>query len=62
MGMMSDIEAIKEQIAKTEVILAESLENYKKNPESYSARLLLLSTENYLSDLLRQLDGLKNRE
>lgn len=54
--MTEKIEALQEQIKKTEKILAESRDNYEKNPESYSARLLLLSTENYLGDLLRELD------
>lgn len=56
MPEMTDIDSLKEQIAKTEKILAEAKENYEKNPEEYSAQLLLLSTENYLNDLLRQLD------
>lgn len=59
---MNSIESLKEQIEKTEVILAESRENFEKNPESYSARLLLMSTENYLADLLKQLDSLKTQE
>jgi len=58
---MNSIESLKEQIEKTEVILAESRENFEKNPESYSARLLLMSTENYLADLLKQLDSLKTQ-
>lgn len=53
---MSKIESFKEQIEKTETILAESLENLEKNPESYSAKLLVMSTENYLADLLKNLD------
>jgi len=57
---MNTIDSLKEQIQKTEEILAESLENLKKNPDDYSAKLLVLSTENYLSDLLRKLDELKN--
>jgi hypothetical protein len=67
--IMNDIDSLKEQIAKTEAILAESRENHQKNPGAYSARLLLMSTENYLADLLQQLDSLrgsiegkKNRE
>ena len=56
MFMMSQEESLKEQIAKTKIILAESQENLVKNPDSYSARLLLMSTENYLADLLLQLD------
>lgn len=59
---MSEIDSLKERIGKTEVILAESRENYEKNPDSYSARLLLMSTENYLTDLLKQLDTLKNQQ
>jgi len=54
--MMSEIEDLKELIKKTEIILNESRENYKKNPDQYSAKLLLLSTENYLADLLKRLD------
>lgn len=56
---MSSIDSLKEQIAKTEVVLAESRDNFEKNPDSYSARLLLMSTENYLADLLKQLDTLQ---
>lgn len=56
---MSSIDSLKEQIEKTEVILAESRENFEKNPDSYSARLLLMSTENYLADLLKELDNLQ---
>ncbi len=54
---MSEIEAIKEQIAKTEEILAESRKNYEANPDQYSAKLLLMSTENHLADLLKKLDS-----
>jgi hypothetical protein len=53
---------LKEQIKKTEIILAESRENLAKNPDSYSARLLQMSTENYLADLLKQLDTLQAQE
>ena len=49
------INSIREQIHKTEIILAESRENLLNNQGSYSARLLLISTENHLEDLLRQL-------
>jgi hypothetical protein len=59
---MDEIESLKEQIEKTERILAESRENYRKNPDQYSSRLLLMSTENYLADLLKQLDTLKNQK
>lgn len=59
---MTKIEALQEQIAKTKVILVESQENYQKNPESYSAQLLLLSTENYLGDLLKELEILQRAE
>lgn len=58
MLMMSQEESLKKQIEKTKIILAESQENLVKNPDSYSARLLLMSTENYLTDLLLQLDRL----
>ncbi len=51
-----------EEIEKTKVILAESRENYEKNPESYSARLLLMSTEGYLLDLLKELDSLDSKK
>lgn len=60
--VMSEIDSLKEQIEKTEVILAESRDNYEKNPDQYSARLLLMSTENYLADLLKQLDTLRNQQ
>jgi len=56
--MMEKIDAVKEEIRRTETILAESRDNYQKNPDQYSAKLLLLSTENYLADLLRKLDDL----
>ena len=38
--IMSEIDSLKEQIEKTETILAESRENYAKNPDQYSAKLL----------------------
>jgi hypothetical protein len=59
---MSEIDSLREQIEKTEAILAESRENHEKNPGEYSARLLLMSIENHLADLLRQLDALKGRK
>jgi hypothetical protein len=59
---MNQREKILEQIEKTKVILAESQENYEKNPESYSARLLLMSTEGYLTDLLKELEALKTEK
>jgi len=49
------INSIREQINKTEIILAESRENLLNTHGSYSARLLLISTENHLEDLIRQL-------
>ena len=58
---MSEIDSLKEQIEKTETILAESRENYAKNPDQYSAKLLVMSLENHLADLLRQLNVLKNQ-
>jgi len=57
-AIMDTIDAIKEEIRRTETILVESRDNYRKNPDQYSAKLLLLSTENYLADLLRKLDAL----
>ena len=59
---MNEIDSLKEQIAKTEAILTESREHYEKNPGAYSARLLLMSTENHLADLLKQLDCLTGRD
>lgn len=61
---MTEMDKLREQIAKTEKVLAEAKENYEKNPGEYSAQLLLLSTENYLNDLLQQLDFLmlQNRD
>lgn len=56
---MDHIDSLKEQIEKTKGILAESQENFDQNPESYSAQLLLVSTENYLADLLKELDAAK---
>lgn len=53
---MDDIEKVKEEIAKTEQILAESMKNLEENPEEYSAQLLAMSTENHLNDLLKKLD------
>jgi hypothetical protein len=55
---MNEIDSLKEQIVKTEEVLAESRANYEKNPDEYSAQLLLLTTENHLADLLRKLDSL----
>lgn len=60
--IMDDVEKLLEQIEKTKVILAESQENYKNNPDSYSARLLLMSTEAYLADLLRELDLINDQK
>lgn len=54
---MSQIDSLRQQIEQAEVIRADSLENYKKNPESYSAKLLLMSIENHLTDLHKQLDA-----
>lgn len=59
---MNAIDSLREQIRKTEVVLAESREYFEKNPESYSAKLLLISTENHLSDLLKQLDAATGRQ
>lgn len=46
---------LKQQIEKAEIVLAESRENFAKNPEDYSARLLLMSMENHLADLIKKL-------
>lgn len=54
--VMSQTDILQEKIEKAKVVLAESRDNFEKNPENYSARLLLLSTEIYLADLLKQLD------
>ncbi len=53
---MSEIDSLREQIEKTKIVLAESQENFEKNPENYSARLLLMSRESYLADLLMKID------
>lgn len=53
---MSDVEKIKAEIEKTEKILAESIEYLKEKPDDYSAKLIVMSTENYLSDLMKKLD------
>lgn len=58
---MSEIDSLREQIEKTKIVLAESEENLKKNPNDYSAKLLLMSTENYLVDLLTKIERLKNQ-
>ena len=54
--MTDTIASLKQQIEKAEIILAESRENFNKNPDVYSAKLLLISIENHLADLLKQLD------
>jgi hypothetical protein len=59
--MTDEIASLKEQLAKAETILAESRENFEKNPNDYSARLLLVSIENHLADLLVELDKVKKR-
>lgn len=53
---MDEIDKIREEIAKTEEILAESMKNLEKHPDEYSAQLLAMSTENHLNDLLKKLD------
>lgn len=60
---MSDkITELEQEIEKTKAVYAESRENYDKDPSSYSARLLLMSTENYLGDLLRRLELEKRKK
>ncbi len=53
---MSDIDKIKEEIAKTEKILQEAIEYLNEKPDDYSAKLIVMSTENYLNDLMKKLD------
>ncbi len=47
---------LKEELERAKVILEEAKNNYLENREDYSAKLLLLSTENYLMDLLKEHD------
>jgi len=54
--MIDRITELEQKIAQAKTVLVESKENYDKDPTSYSARLLLMSTENYLGDLLRELE------
>ena len=58
---MNEIDSLREQIEKTKIVLAESEENFKKNPNDYSAKLLLMSTENYLADLIAKFERLKGQ-
>ncbi len=58
---MSEIDSLREQIEKTKIILVESQENFERNPNSYSARLLLMSIEGYLADLLMKREKLKDQ-
>ena len=58
---MKEIDSLREQIEKTKIVLAESEENFKKNPNDYSAKLLLMSTENYLVDLIAKFERLKGQ-
>ena len=59
---MDKIAALKVEIDQTRTILEEARENLEKNPGQYSAQLLFLSTENHLSDLLKQLDFLQMQQ
>jgi hypothetical protein len=59
---VNESDSLKAQIKETEAILAESRENYEKNPGNYSAKLLLMSIENHMADLLKKLDSLQNRK
>jgi hypothetical protein len=59
---VNECDALREKIEKTEAVLAESRDNFEKNPESYSAKLLLVSIENHLTDLLKKLDQLQSRK
>lgn len=58
---MDEKESLREQIEKTRKVLDESKENFDKNPESYSAQLLLMSVENHLGDLLKKLASEEDR-
>jgi len=53
-------ELLKDKIRQAEKVLVESLENLNSNQDSYSARLLVASAENYLSDLLVELQKHQN--
>jgi len=57
---LTELENILAEIDKTEQLLVESKDNYEKNPGDYSARLLLMSVENHLADLLRRRDYLRS--
>ncbi len=59
--MTDTIASLKREIEKAESILAESRENFNKNPDAYSAKLLLISMENHVADLLKKLDALEGR-
>lgn len=56
---MDEVAELKEKIEKAEAVLAESVENLKKNPDDYSAKLIVVSMENHLGDLLKKLDSLE---
>jgi len=58
---MSELAELKEKTREAEKVLAESLENLKKNPDDYSAKLIVMSMENHLCDLLKQLDALQKQ-
>ncbi len=57
---MNELEVLQEKIQKAKKVLAESLENLQRNPDDYSARLIVVSMENHLGDLLKELDSLQN--
>ena len=56
---MNEIAEVKEKIKEAKGVLAESIENLKNNPDDYSAKLIVVSMENHLSDLLKKLDSLE---
>ncbi len=56
---MDEIAEVKAKIKEAEGVLAESIENLQKNPDDYSAKLIVVSMENHLSDLLKKLDSLE---
>ncbi len=57
---MSEIDRIKKELEEAEKILVESRKNLEENPGEYSAKLLVMSTENHIADLIKKLDSLKS--
>ncbi len=57
---MSEIDRIKKELEEADKILVESRKNLEENPNEYSAKLLVMSTENHIADLIKKLDSLKS--